>query len=105
MTAATKPETADTKPEEASVTYNMGAARAKWHSARDGSVKAKKKAEDTLAAVVDGRSLRATGRTAQFNFRCTPDLKSEVKSAAAASGLDLAEWMERVLKSALEGKA
>jgi len=54
-------------------------------------------------SVVDGRSLRATGRTAQFNFKCTPEIKSLVHETAETEGLTVAEWMERAVQAALRG--
>jgi hypothetical protein len=54
-------------------------------------------------SVVDGRSLRATGRTAQFNFKCTPEIKALVHETADREGLTVAEWMERAVLAVLRG--
>jgi hypothetical protein len=52
----------------------------------------------------DGRSLRATGRTAQFNFKCLPEIKSLIHETAGSEGVTVAEWMERAMLAALRGK-
>jgi hypothetical protein len=55
-------------------------------------------------SMVDGRSLRATGRTAQFNFKCLPEIKSLIHETAGSEGVTVAEWMERAMLAALRGK-
>ena len=62
---------------------------------------ARKERETKVRAAVDGRSLRATGRTAQFNLKCRPEIKAAVTKVAKAEGLSIAEWMERTLETAL----
>ena len=44
---------------------------------------------------MDGRTLKVTGRTEQFNFKAREGLKRRVSEAAAAEGVTIAEWMER----------
>jgi uncharacterized protein (DUF1778 family) len=61
----------------------------------------RKQGEAEIRKVVDGRSLRATGRTAQFNFRSRADLKGAVQEAAKANGMTVAEWMELAIEAAL----
>ncbi len=44
---------------------------------------------------VDGRTLRATGRTVQFTTRITSDLQAEIKLFAAQHGLQINELLEQ----------
>ncbi len=64
----------------------------------------RKQGETEIRKVVDGRTLRATGRTAQFNFRSRAELKTAVQVAAKAGGVTVAEWMERAIEAALGEK-
>jgi predicted HicB family RNase H-like nuclease len=61
----------------------------------------RKKRQKRLADSVDRRSLRASGRTEQFNFKSTPGLKARAQEAAVRKGITLAEWMERAVEAAL----
>jgi len=75
--------------------FDMSAARKLWEQKNVTRKKADRKGQrKKLVASVDKRSLRATGRTAQFNFRATPGMKAEAQAAAEAAGLSIAEWME-----------
>lgn len=49
----------------------------------------------------DGRSLRATGRTEQFNIRMRGELRAQIKKAADDAGISVAEWVEIATLSAL----
>lgn len=69
----------------------------------DGSASARRARHKRLASAVDGRSLRASGRTEQFNFKCTPGLKKLAQDAAVRDGITLAEWMERAVEAAIRG--
>lgn len=66
-----------------------------------GAVDSRRQAERTIRAVVDGRSLKATGRTAQLNFMIRPDLKADAITAAKAAGMSLAAWLEWAIQNAL----
>lgn len=77
------------------------AVRQKWANRVTQSPKARKAREKQIRATVDGRSLRATGRTAQFNFKCAPDIKALVHKAVEREGVTVAEWMERAMQAAL----
>ncbi len=46
---------------------------------------------------IDGRSLRRTGRTIQFNTRVTPEFDMKLREIAQREGLTLAEILERAL--------
>lgn len=65
----------------------------------------RKQGEAEIRKVVDGRSLRTTGRTAQFNFRSRAELKSAVQDAAKANGMTVAEWMEHAIEAALPAES
>ena len=82
--------------------FDMSAARAKWKSAGfDGKKAARKTRETTVAGGIDGRSLRATGRTEQFNIRCVAGLKQRAMDAADNAQVTLAEWMEAAVEAAI----
>jgi predicted HicB family RNase H-like nuclease len=83
--------------------FDMKAAKAKFGAAVDNSRKARKTRLKAVAQATDGRSLRARGRTEQFNFKSTPGLKKRAQQAAAAQGISLAEWMENAVEVALGG--
>lgn len=51
------------------------------------------------AAYVDGRSLRRTGRTAQFATRVTPEWHRRIKRIAARDGKKLTEILELALET------
>jgi hypothetical protein len=55
--------------------WDMAAARAKLAPRLDGRKAARKTRQKKLADSVDGRSLRATGRTEQLNFKARPEIK------------------------------
>jgi len=44
---------------------------------------------------VDGRTLRATGRTTQFTTRITDELQRDIKVWTAQKGMKLNEFVER----------
>ena len=50
---------------------------------------------ETAPAWVDGRSLRATGRTSQFATRIRPEYHKKAKLIAARDGITLAELFEK----------
>jgi hypothetical protein len=66
-------------------------------AAKESEAKARKDREHTLRATVDGRSLKATGRTEQFNFKCREGTKRMATEAAKARGMTIAEWMEHAV--------
>jgi predicted HicB family RNase H-like nuclease len=81
--------------------YSFAEARKKWGAKLDTTKAARKARHKKLAESVDGRSLRATGRVEQFNFRCSEGLKEKAQSAARRAGITLAEWMERAVEAAI----
>jgi predicted HicB family RNase H-like nuclease len=77
-------------------------ARQRWtKKGLQASPKARKAREQQLRSTVDGRTLRTTGRTAQFNFKCRPDIKTNAVEAAKEDGLTIAEWLEAAIEAAL----
>ncbi len=46
---------------------------------------------------IDGRSLRRTGRTVQFNTRVTPAFDMKLREIAQKEGITLAEVLEKSL--------
>jgi len=54
-------------------------------------------AQPETAPAVDGRSLRATGRTEQLATRVRPAFHRQVKLIAARDGLKIAELLEKAI--------
>ncbi len=81
--------------------FDMKSARDKFRSVVDTSRKGRAARHKVVTDSVDRRTLRKTGRTAQFNFKATPTLHARAKVAAEHAGLSLAEWMEGILETAL----
>ncbi len=46
---------------------------------------------------IDGRSLRATGRTQQMNIKAKPDIKELVYDLAASEGVAMSEIVEKAV--------
>lgn len=57
------------------------------------TVRGRKKAEKKSPA--DKRTLRRTGRTAQFNIRCQPEFKHAIEQQAAERGMLMVEIIEQ----------
>jgi hypothetical protein len=74
--------------------------RAQFKRAGKDTPKDRRQREQKIRSAVDGRSLKATGRTEQFNFKCREGTKSKATEAAKAEGLTIAEWMERAIEAA-----
>lgn len=86
--------------------WDMQAARERLKPKLDGSKKGRQSRQRKISQAVnpiakDGRSLRASGRTAQFNFKALPGLREAAQKAAEREGITLAEWMENAVKAAL----
>jgi predicted HicB family RNase H-like nuclease len=96
----------DPVPEPDDEDWDMAVARAKLAPKHDNSKKGRQQRQQRIARAVDrsardGRSLRSTGRTAQFNFKALPELKLAALKAAEKAGLTLAEWMEEAVTAKL----
>jgi hypothetical protein len=76
--------------------------RAMWKRTKKDTPKDRKRREQKIRSAVDGRSLRATGRTEQFNFKCREGTKQLATEAAKARGMTIAEWMECAVALAIE---
>jgi hypothetical protein len=59
--------------------------------------KARQKKRQKIAGTVDKRSLRATGRTEQFNFRTDPETAGRIREAAASADMSIVDWMEEAV--------
>lgn len=86
---------------ETAVSFDMRAARSKFGVDFDDTRKGRKSREKSAKNSVDRRSMPKSTRTAQFNFKATPELHEKAKAAAARKGLGLGEWMEIVIEAAL----
>ena len=51
------------------------------------------------SAYLDGRSLRATGRTLQFTTRITEELQRDIKVFASRHGMKLNDFIERAFRA------
>jgi hypothetical protein len=62
---------------------------------------ARKQREKQVRSVVDGRTLKAKGRTEQLNVKVRPDIKQTLVELIESEGSTIADWMERTLEAAL----
>ena len=70
-------------------------------------IRARLRAKDRqkrLNGAVDGRSLRATGRTEHLNFKALPEIKEAVAKAAAEAGITKSLWLERAILAAVKAQ-
>jgi hypothetical protein len=63
-----------------------------------GAVKGNLRQPEELPEISDGRSLRATGRTAQMATRIKPETLRLLRQMAARDGITMAEVIERALE-------
>ncbi len=61
----------------------------------------RKQREKQVRATVDGRTLKAKGRTAQLNVKIAPELKQALSAYCGREGVAIADWMEATLRTAL----
>jgi hypothetical protein len=59
---------------------------------------ARKQREKKARAMVDGRSLRAKGRSAQVNIKVRPEVKERLLQFAEAEGVLIADWFEQLVE-------
>jgi hypothetical protein len=59
---------------------------------------ARKQREKKARSVVDGRTLRAKGRSAQVNIKVRPEVKERLLAFADAEGVLIADWFEQVVE-------
>jgi hypothetical protein len=84
--------------------WDMAAARAKFAAKADTRKAARKGRQKRLNGAVDGRSLRATGRTEHLNFKALPEIKEAVAKAAAEAGITKSLWLERAILAAIKAQ-
>jgi hypothetical protein len=84
--------------------WDMAAARAKFAAKVDTRKVARKARQKRLNGSVDGRSLRATGRTEHLNFKALPEIKEAVAKAATEAGITKSLWLERAILAAIKAQ-
>lgn len=58
----------------------------------------RKQREKKARSLVDGRTLKAKGRTEQLNVKVRPDIKQALAGLAEADGVTITDWLERVVE-------
>src|SRR5262245_20167364 len=81
---------------------DWGATRKKFKDKHKSGKKARKLREKASEESVDGRSLKATGRTHHLNLRCTIEVKEAFHEAADDAGLGLSIWLEKAILFAIK---
>jgi hypothetical protein len=84
--------------------WDMAAARAKFAAKVDTRRAARKDRQKRLNGAIDGRSLRATGRTEHLNFKARPEVKAAIAKAAAEAGITKSLWLERAILTAIKAQ-
>ena len=79
---------------------DMAAARAKFSAKVDGRKAARRTRQQKTADAVDGRSLRATGRTEHLNFKATPQIKKALAKHVPKGKTSL--WLEEAIIEKLQ---
>jgi hypothetical protein len=74
---------------------DMAAARAKFAAKVDGRRAARQSRQKKTSSAVDGRSLRATGRTEHLNFKATPRIKQALAKHVPKGKTSL--WLEEAI--------
>ncbi len=64
----------------------------------------RKRREKKARSLVDGRTLRSKGRTAQLNVKVRPDIKETLAAQAAAKGIGITDLLERMVEEMREPK-
>jgi hypothetical protein len=59
----------------------------------------RKEKEKKVRSVVDGRTLRAKGRSAQVNIKVRPEVKERLLQFAEAEGVLIADWFEQLVEN------
>ncbi len=58
----------------------------------------RKQREKKARSLVDGRTLKAKGRTEQLNVKVRPDIKQALTALAGADGITITDWLERIVE-------
>ena len=82
--------------------WDFEKARAKLAPKLDGRKAARKNRQKRLADSVDGRSLRATGRTEHLNFKATPEIKALLAKHVPKGTVSL--WLEGAIIAQLKAE-
>ena len=82
--------------------WDFAKARAKLAPALDTRKAARKNRQKRLADAVDGRSLRATGRTEHLNFKAKPEIKALLAKHVRKGKLSL--WLEEAIIAKLKSE-
>ena len=61
----------------------------------------RKQREKKARSIVDGRTLKAKGRSEQLNVKVRPEIKQAIAACVEAEGLTIADWLEATLEAAL----
>ena len=75
--------------------FSLKDALAKFGAEVDSSRKGRKSRQKTISKSSDGRSLRATGRTAHLNFKAKPGVKAALDEHVGKGKLSL--WLEEAI--------
>jgi hypothetical protein len=92
----------ETEPTPEDDEWNFAVARAKLAPRLDASKSARKDRRKRLADAVDGRSLRATGRTEHLNFKATPEIKTLLAKHVPKRMVSL--WLEEAIIAKLKAE-
>ena len=82
--------------------WDFANARAKLAPKLDGRKAARKNRQKRLADSVDGRSLRATGRTEHLNFKARPEIKVLLAKHVPKRTVSL--WLEQAIIAKLKAE-
>jgi hypothetical protein len=82
--------------------WDFAKARAKLAPKQDGRKAARKNRQKRLADAVDGRSLRATGRTEHLNFKARPEIKDLLATHVPKRKVSL--WLEEAIIAKLKAE-
>ena len=59
---------------------------------------ARKQREKKARSIVDGRTLKAKGRSAQVNIKVRPEVRERLLKFAEAEGVLIADWFEQLVE-------
>lgn len=88
----------DDKPEIFSFADAWAYAAGKFNNTAQG----RKDRHRKTANAINKRSLNASGRLSQFNFRVREDLKVRVHELADAAGIPVAVWMQAAIEAHIQ---
>jgi hypothetical protein len=86
--------------EQQDQTIPWGSALSRFKSGVDTSRKGRKTRHVTVTGAIDKRSLRATGRTEQMNFKVTPQIRDSLAKRVGRGKMSL--WLEQAIVAKLK---